>query len=153
MYFKTMYLSKCTHTYIYILFNIYKNMWELYKNSNEYTKKYSWNCESYASKSYPWTKDKLVKELSVEIFISHWNSHIIWSLQQNVVIPVYNNKDRVSCIIDFVPTAVKHSWDFFFLFCFLVFHIDIYWLQTDIMRSKVRRGWKRLKRYREIIYQ
>ena len=120
MYFKTMYLSKCTHIYIYIytLFNIYKNMWELYKNSNEYTKKCSWNCESYASKSYPWTKDKLVKELPVEIFISHWNSHIIWSLQQNVVIPVYNNKDRVSCIIDFVPTVVKHSWDFFFLILF-----------------------------------
>lgn len=87
----------------------------MYKNSIEYTKKYSWNHESYASKSYPWTKDKLVKEPSVEIFILHWNSHIIWSLQQNDIMPVYNNKNRVRHIIDFVPTAVKHSWDFFFL--------------------------------------
>ena len=52
-------------------------MCELYKNSNEYTKKYSWNHESYASKSHLWTRDKFVKESSVEIFILHWNSHIV----------------------------------------------------------------------------
>lgn len=128
-------------------------MCELYKNSIEYTKKYSWNHESYASKSYPWTKDKLVKEPSVEIFILHWNSHIIWSLQQNVIMPVYNNKKELDISLILFPQQLNTHEIFFFLICFLVFHIDIHWLQTDIMCSKVRRGWELFKRCREIIYQ
>lgn len=139
--------------HIYIHSSIYIKMCELYKNSIEYTKKYSWNHESYASKSYPWTKDKLVKEPSVEIFILHWNSHIIWSLQQNVIMPVYNNKKELDISLILFPQQLNTHEIFFFLICFLVFHIDIHWLQTDIMCSKVRRGWELFKRYREIIYQ
>lgn len=113
--------------HIYTQFNIYKACGCIKIVLN--IQKYSWNHESYASKSYPWTKEKLVKEPSVEIFILHWNSHIIWSLQQNVIMPVYNNKKELDISLILFPQQLNTHEVFFFLICFLVFHIDIHWLK------------------------
>lgn len=72
-------------------------------------------------------QENSICEITVVVFILHWNSHNI-AVYKSVAIEtqIQNNKNKVSCIIDFVLTVVEYQRDFLFhvLFCYF-FYVDI----------------------------